>query len=576
MIRGRYITHALASITLVFCGIAHGDVIHDAVERGDIEGIKAALALGAGLEDVDEKTQRTPLIVAASSRESNAETVSFLLETGALVDGRSSDGKTPLIWAGALGDADRIRVLLENGADINAMDSNGMDALRWACGRYGDNERVQVLLDAGANPNLDSELASPPLLMAAGMGRTESVELLLKAGAIADVVTANNETALMAACGPGGKLAIVELLLKHEVDINRISNRGFSALMIASGYGDTAKIRVLVKAGADINIRGIYGRTPLMEAAGGAGMENVRTLLELGADVNILNGAGQNILADAVARGDTEMLSYFIDAGCDVNLKDTRSQTALMLAAVSHNSALVRLLIKNGADIKSSDERGWTALHEAARSGSTASIEALLEAGADVNARENTGAAPLALTTLVFPVMQEGVSPSTLGSVDAAQLLLANGADVSFVDEVGRSCLHYAAMFRNTKLCEVLIGAGGRVQLQDVGGLTALMTAAARPAMMQGFSVPGDGGVFELLIKHGAEMNGQDQSGKTPLIHAAEFADKARVESLLSLGADPTIADHDGLTAYDYVHLRDGKDPERYPILQLLKQISDD
>ena len=38
-----------------------------------------------------------------------------------------------------------------------------------------------------------------------------------------------------------------------------------------------------------------------------------------------------------------------------------------------------------------------------------------------------------------------------------------------------------------------------------------------------------------------------------------------------ALGADPTMTDNDGLTAYDYAHARDGKDPERHPVMQLVK-----
>jgi len=54
------------------------------------------------------------------------------------------------------------------------------------------------------------------------------------------------------------------------------------------------------------------------------------------------------------------------------------------------------------------------------------------------------------------------------------------------------------------------------------------------------------------LLEHGANLNVQDNDGRTPLHYAVEncHVDVARV--LFDHGADPTIRDNEGMTPLDY------------------------
>ena len=65
-----------------------------------------------------------------AAKSGNGRAVSMLLDLGADIDARDSDGMTPLLHAAAEArDAKTIRHLLQAGADINLRDAKGMSAL---------------------------------------------------------------------------------------------------------------------------------------------------------------------------------------------------------------------------------------------------------------------------------------------------------------------------------------------------------------------------------------------------------------------------------------------------------------
>ena len=55
--------------------------------------------------------------------------VSLLLKYGADINKRSSDSRTPLIWATFRDNIQMMTFLIESGADLNAVDKDGYNAL---------------------------------------------------------------------------------------------------------------------------------------------------------------------------------------------------------------------------------------------------------------------------------------------------------------------------------------------------------------------------------------------------------------------------------------------------------------
>ena len=85
-----------------------------------------------------------------------------LLNRGADIEARNSQGATPLITAAERGNIPLLTLLLKHGARIDAADRDGNTALHEAS-FHGHVQCVEALLAAGAHPLLQNALAFTPL-----------------------------------------------------------------------------------------------------------------------------------------------------------------------------------------------------------------------------------------------------------------------------------------------------------------------------------------------------------------------------------------------------------------------------
>jgi ankyrin repeat protein len=121
---------------------------------GDLEGVKAAVAQGAG---VNAKGKGGFSALLAASRNGHFEVVKFLVEHGAEVDERhNSREKTSLLAAAFDGHYDIVKYLHEHGASINVQAVNGWTPLHDAA-YIGNFEIVKYLVDEGADLSLRNE-----------------------------------------------------------------------------------------------------------------------------------------------------------------------------------------------------------------------------------------------------------------------------------------------------------------------------------------------------------------------------------------------------------------------------------
>lgn len=138
---------------------------------------------------------------------------------------------------------------------------------------------------------------------------------------------------------------------------------------------------------------------------------------------------------------------------------------------------------------------GVTALHWAAHRNAVAVCNRLIELGADVNA----SAGNWWLTPLAWG--------ADAGSAEAVELLLNQGADVDQDAIVGTTALHAAAM-------------GGSSQ------------GNRDPEAYQKTA--------EILLRHGASLNGRPERKQTPLDDALEYKNQHVASILREHGAQPT------------------------------------
>jgi ankyrin repeat protein len=178
-------------------------------------------------------------------------TVKALLERGADVEARSSDGWTALTSAAWNGQEAVIGLLLEHGANIEAKNNDGWTALANAC-RNKQLGAMRELLANGADIETRTNSRWTPLLGAAWHGHESVVRLLLQKGA----------------------------------DTEATNNNGWTSLHQVAGHGDDILIRVLLENGARVDARSNWGWTPLMSAAIArtSDKHTIQLLLDAGSD----------------------------------------------------------------------------------------------------------------------------------------------------------------------------------------------------------------------------------------------------------------------------------------------------
>ncbi len=84
---------------------------------------------------------------------------------------------------------------------------------------------------------------------------------------------------------------------------------------------------------------------------------------------------------------------------------------------------------------------------------------------------------------------------------------------------------------------------GADVRMRDADGLTPLMQAASRTT---------DDQLVRLLLAAGSDPNESSNSGMTPLMYGALSGNPMILETLLQVGANPTLQDATGRRAVDY------------------------
>lgn len=172
-------------------------------------------------------------------------------------------------------------------------------------------------------------------------------------------------------------------------------------------------------------------------------------------------------------------------------------------AAARQNSATnVAQLLSSGSPLEARDPSGSTALLVAARANAIDAAKALIQAGADVNAKDNIHDSAYLYS-------------GARGHIEILKMTLAHGADLKSTNRFGGTALIPAAERGHVETVQTLVNAGVAVDHINNLGWTALLEAI----------ILGDGGqrhqqIVDILLKAGADPNLADRDGVTPLQHA--------------------------------------------------------
>jgi ankyrin repeat protein len=272
---------------------------------------------------------------------------------------------------------------------------------------------------------------------------------------------------------------------------------------------DMETVRALVREGADPNASRAYGAPALQWAVHAQDVDTAKVLLEAGADPNSRSSYGVAPLHLAVTNGNLELARLLLEAGAEPDVADASGETPLFIAARLDEVGIARLLLEHGAeaDRRQSVDDEQTPLFVAAREGSVATARLLLEHGAEVNAQTAVGPTP----TMRLPGNNTGSKGAGInrgGHPDHGVRPAIQGA---------KSPLVYATRHGDLAMVQLLLEAGADIEGTDANGITPLINVLINASVA---SVRKDAQHFasaRYLIERGANVNAADWYGQTPL-----------------------------------------------------------
>lgn len=143
----------------------------------------------------------TPALAAAQCQElcdpafyqsATGTSVRQMIDSGANVNARDAEGKTPLHWA-ASATPETIAALLLAGADVHAIDQLQRAPLHFISAT-GSVENITLLINAGADVNARTANDWTPLHGVAKFGPPQNIAVLINAGADASIKNEMGET----------------------------------------------------------------------------------------------------------------------------------------------------------------------------------------------------------------------------------------------------------------------------------------------------------------------------------------------------------------------------------------------
>lgn len=278
-----------------------------------------------------------------------------------------------------------------------------------------------------------------------------------------------------------------------------------------------------------------------------------------------MSSAGR--LHNAVRSNNVSMLQNLLNSRADVEEVDDDGHTPIVIAVQCGYGAAMILLLDRGANIESTDSKGRTILAIATenlygaenvlhgvenRHGAV--CESLLKKGAASNAIMLTNEHSRRLLSIA----------ARDGRIGLCVMLLERGANVDSTDN-GQTPLAIAAFGGRREICELLLKKGANVEAID-NGRTIVASAAARSQRLWG--VPKTREICEfllvkgamrpliiattarrieicaLLLEKGANIEANDEAGRTPLIIAKTEGWIDTCALLLEKGANTEAHDH--------------------------------
>jgi len=282
-----------------------------------------------------------------------------------------------------------------------------------------------------------------------------------------------------------------------------------------------------------------------------------KPLIYGGIGINERNNQWEAPLGIALEQGKLELARLLISKGADVNAKNLDSggkpvkiyrqkpfagtktislpeDTLLMLASNRGNLEAMKLLLGNGANVNAKTSQGQTALMSASETGKVDAVDILLAQGADIQAEDASGK-----TALVYAAGR--------GTLETVKDLLSKGIRFSPADKNNafiEAVRWYQSSYKlwqieSSNKIQYLMDAGADINARDETGSTPLLHAAA---------INGTSDLSKMLIDHGADIHAKNNKGTTVLMQASAAYKPDIAKLLVEMGAAVNARDDEGRT----------------------------
>ncbi|KAL7936011.1 ankyrin repeat-containing domain protein [Trichoderma chlorosporum] len=461
--------------------------------------------------------------------------VYHLLQNNTPLDKILDDGHTVLSNVSSKGLTQMVRILLEHGADANATDSKGRTPLHHAV-KYGMHEIAEILLAHKPGSGQPVEVEVNDL---------ESYKPLHYAARAADV-------------------KMVELLLRNNARIDGQSVSGETPLHLS--LKNPEMMRFLIGAGANPGALDYHQRSPLHLAVGVRSLESVQILLEKGASWDAMDYQSKSPLAYAMEANESAIVEAILQSqgGPKQCLQIPWSDLASPFKASTLKT--VKILLKYLPDIvERRDKDGGNLLHLAAKHCEVGTVALLVDAGVDVNWLDNGGETPVfhavksnKTENLRFLIKHGGkINKSRadgnmplhiaayLGNVENVTMLLEEGAKINIPGIRDATPLYMAVQQNMTEIVRILLEKGADPNITASGGWSPLQAHIVSDSLESPKAE-----ICDLLISSNANVNHRTDGLETALHLAIERRNEYAMKALLEKGADPNLANNNGLTPF--------------------------
>ncbi|MDR1480431.1 MAG: ankyrin repeat domain-containing protein [Planctomycetaceae bacterium] len=536
----------------------------------------------------------TPLHAATFSGQ-NREIISYLLENGADVNAKNSDGQTALMLL-MIGYFEAIyrrqetslqseyysvfKDFIKHGADLSIKDKDNLTVINslvrqeWRV----DKEFWNKFIEAGKDIDWSQDKIAAPVCWALSNSANLSVlEYLDKNKADFNKKNQEGKSPLYALIHP-----LPQKNPRDEVDLNKIQ-----------------KLKYLVQRGANVNEWFAAEKTtPFFWALQNyeTDLDTVKFLVEKGADPNTITRYGGNalhlLLINYHVKSNTKLeqktfdtIKYLVEKGANVDLPEKGDLLRpIHYAAQNGTYRIVKYLADQKVKLNTKSANGATPLHFAASGGVKIDlIKLLLQNGCSVNDKDNDGRTPFLLAAATKET-----------NLDTLKYLCENeNAEVNIKDVHGNTPLLLAV--KNTRQIEkikYLIERGADVKAIDNNGMNMLhcifgeiyssvSSPYKNPLLYAGRGEKPEEicDLISFFVELGADINYVNKNGMTPLLHSVspdcsrEYVINAQVIShLIAKGAKTDVKDKDGYPLLHVLMRKTNSNPNNFkPIVELFK-----